>query len=309
MRTVRAAELRAALRLIDGCATGGPEPFSPGLLDGLAGLIGCELVTFQESTGSTCVSYVQCSDDPRRRSPPFEIDCTLPQRLRGGEAVIGSVEDELDRARGIRYFAALALDVSESTRPLLLVHSSRRLGERERGLLEFIGPTLSSHSRNARSHRLLAAALAALSDSTRTAVVLLDRGGEIAFASPLARRLLQKHFDCAELPAALKTELRAGRIICRASRRPAGADGRILAIDVLGTDATTLILREEFAAATMLTPRQRGIMQLVGEGRRDAEIAHELWITTATVRKHLEHVYAKLGVHSRTEALALLRPI
>ena len=117
---------------------------------------------------------------------------------------------------------------------------------------------------------------------------------------------MQKHFNSPDLPAALTRELRAGRLIAPTSR---GAEGAILTIDALGSDGTTLILREERAAAMLLTARQRGIMQLVGEGRRDAEIARELWITTATVRKHLQHVYDRLGVHSRTEALALLQPI
>lgn len=46
---------------------------------------------------------------------------------------------------------------------------------------------------------------------------------------------------------------------------------------------------------------------LVEKGRSNGEIARELWITTRTVRKHLEHVYAKLGVGSRTEAALRFR--
>jgi DNA-binding CsgD family transcriptional regulator len=32
-----------------------------------------------------------------------------------------------------------------------------------------------------------------------------------------------------------------------------------------------------------------------------------LWIAPGTVRKHLENVYEKLGVHSRTAAVAMVR--
>ena len=177
-------------------------------------------------TGTTCVSSVQCSHDPWRKSPPFEVDGSLPERLRAGDVVVGSVEDELE---GIRYFAALALDVSESSRPLLFLRSRRRLGERE--LLELIGPPLSAHSRHARTHRLLAGALASLADSTKTAVIVLDP----AEKSHLHRRSpgasSQKHFDDADLPARLKSELR---------RRPAHLDrigrrtARVLAIEALG---------------------------------------------------------------------------
>ena len=49
------------------------------------------------------------------------------------------------------------------------------------------------------------------------------------------------------------------------------------------------------------------MLQLVDEGRTNAEIAHILWVAPSTVRKHLENAYAKLGVRSRTEATALLR--
>ena len=39
-------------------------------------------------------------------------------------------------------------------------------------------------------------------------------------------------------------------------------------------------------------------------GRSTAQIASDLWVTPSTVSKHLEHVYRKLGVTSRTAALA-----
>jgi DNA-binding CsgD family transcriptional regulator len=55
-----------------------------------------------------------------------------------------------------------------------------------------------------------------------------------------------------------------------------------------------------------LTRREREILLLVAEGRTNAEVACELWISPDTVRKHLENVYGKLGVHTRTAAVASL---
>jgi DNA-binding CsgD family transcriptional regulator len=60
-------------------------------------------------------------------------------------------------------------------------------------------------------------------------------------------------------------------------------------------------------ALAELTPREREVIRCVGEGLSNAEIARALVVEPSTVRKHLEHVYAKLGVRSRTAALAKLR--
>ena len=68
-------------------------------------------------------------------------------------------------------------------------------------------------------------------------------------------------------------------------------------------------LRRRAAAGDgLLTDREREILQLVAEGRQNAEIARILWISSGTVRKHLENAYEKLGVHTRTAAVAALRP-
>jgi DNA-binding NarL/FixJ family response regulator len=55
-----------------------------------------------------------------------------------------------------------------------------------------------------------------------------------------------------------------------------------------------------------LTPRERQILEHVASGKENHEIAFELHLASATVAKHLEHVYRKLGVPNRTAAAALL---
>ena len=60
------------------------------------------------------------------------------------------------------------------------------------------------------------------------------------------------------------------------------------------------------ADANRLTPREREILGRVAEGRTNAEIAWHLGISPETVRKHLENAYEKLGVHTRTGAVAAL---
>ena len=57
-------------------------------------------------------------------------------------------------------------------------------------------------------------------------------------------------------------------------------------------------------AAALLTPREHEIVILIGCGLRNKEIAARLSIREQTVKVHLSHIYAKLGVDGR---LALLR--
>jgi DNA-binding CsgD family transcriptional regulator len=56
-----------------------------------------------------------------------------------------------------------------------------------------------------------------------------------------------------------------------------------------------------------LSPREREILHWVGEGKRNAEIATILQLSPLTVRKHLENIFSKLGVETRTAAAAALR--
>lgn len=55
-----------------------------------------------------------------------------------------------------------------------------------------------------------------------------------------------------------------------------------------------------------LTPTERRVAALVAAGRSNKEIASELFVTVRTVETHLTKVYAKLGVHSRTELVSRL---
>jgi DNA-binding NarL/FixJ family response regulator len=57
-------------------------------------------------------------------------------------------------------------------------------------------------------------------------------------------------------------------------------------------------------ADVCLSPREQEILQLLAEGRTQKEIAGVLVISPKTVGTHIQHVLAKLGVHSRAQAVA-----
>jgi DNA-binding CsgD family transcriptional regulator len=63
------------------------------------------------------------------------------------------------------------------------------------------------------------------------------------------------------------------------------------------------LLLEERQWRPQLTAREREILGLVAEGSTNAEVAERLWVSPGTVRKHLDNIYAKLGVHTRTAAV------
>jgi DNA-binding CsgD family transcriptional regulator len=72
--------------------------------------------------------------------------------------------------------------------------------------------------------------------------------------------------------------------------------------------ADALRLQARRAATRSLTARQRELLQLVAAGHHNRAIARQLGLSPGTVRKHMENTFARLGVASRTEAIAKIRP-
>jgi DNA-binding NarL/FixJ family response regulator len=80
-----------------------------------------------------------------------------------------------------------------------------------------------------------------------------------------------------------------------------------LVVTAVGPDRSALTVLQEPVLPVPLTSREWDVMRCVAEGMTNVEIAAFLTVTQGTVKKHLEHIYAKLGVRSRTTALACLR--
>jgi len=62
--------------------------------------------------------------------------------------------------------------------------------------------------------------------------------------------------------------------------------------------------RDDEALLGELTDREREILQLLAEGMRNEGIARKLFISPQTVQTHVRNLLAKLGVHSKLEAVA-----
>ncbi len=83
-----------------------------------------------------------------------------------------------------------------------------------------------------------------------------------------------------------------------------------LASDCSGAASTALVRVPAVAALPEpISEREREVLRLVALGLSNQQIARRLVITPGTVKKHLEHIYTKLDVHSRTAALARARSL
>ena len=146
----------------------------------------------------------------------------------------------------------------------------------------------------------LRAALSALDHVQDEGVHVLDAGG-IEFASAQQ--------DPSDLPDQSAVQL--PEQLARWHANALGTliisiDGSTLLVEATD-DGSARLLGEQPSGAGKLTPREREVMRSVEDGLSNAEIARRLWIQPTTVRKHLENVFAKLGVRSRTAALSKLR--
>ena len=86
-----------------------------------------------------------------------------------------------------------------------------------------------------------------------------------------------------------------------------GASGLSLAdrLHVPGPRERFMSRCDDLAAQYDLTARETEIMGLIAQRKSRAEIEQELFLSQNTVKTHVRHLYAKLGVHSKTDVIAL----
>jgi DNA-binding NarL/FixJ family response regulator len=174
--------------------------------------------------------------------------------------------------------------------------------ERDRLVASLLQPHLAKRAGEAEAALRATEALAAIEEGTieeARRVVLCSATGVIEFGSASSRALLRRYLG-----------LENGRVpISVLSRRELEvrqAD-RSLFVRVARTDNLHLLMLEERdARMEKLTTREKQVLEQVVVGKGNEAVALELRIAPATVAKHLEHAYRKLGVQNRTAAAALL---
>jgi LuxR family maltose regulon positive regulatory protein len=106
--------------------------------------------------------------------------------------------------------------------------------------------------------------------------------------------------------AALLADLGAA---AREGRGPAGGVSPAFLGTVLAAFPGREPGRHRTGLVQPLTERELEVLRLLAAGRSNAELAAELFVEQSTVKTHLIHLYSKLGVHSRTQAVARARAL
>ncbi|MER6559560.1 response regulator transcription factor [Streptomyces sp. NPDC001027] len=84
----------------------------------------------------------------------------------------------------------------------------------------------------------------------------------------------------------------------------AAAQGRTVLSPAVATRLVSAVRAPRSPGEEPLSAREREVLALVARGASNREIARDLFISEATVKTHLTHLYAKLGVNDRAAAVA-----
>ena len=321
-------DLRSVLAFVsDANDVDAPVSLTTELLDRLTELVGCEYVSYNEFDWRRrwVTAYVRCSNegtgvvdaqdlpegfwtreatDPRFAPKGSRFD-KWSDRLDRRERE--RIRDEEDYNAEFRLVDGIGFGVGDTrTRSGWLGFDSqgRDFDDRDRELALALRPHVEALWRKGVSRAKSAELLAAL-EADRHAIVVYGARRHIDHATSAAQRLLRTWFGTrnGRLPEALDEWLVVARPGDRYTER---RNGTVLSVEAAGEFTLTF---SEYPATPRLTSREREVLGLVADGLTNAQIARRLWVAESTVAKHLEQAYAKLGVHSRTAAVARLRSL
>lgn len=248
----------------------------------------------------------------------------------GGFRQLG-LYSEYYRPLGIDYVMAVPLIAGkQAVISFVLNREIRDFSEHDRQLLDLARPGLSSLYRNMvtlEEARKWVAQLRELALGDRGSTVVLDSVRRIRQVSPRVSTQLGWFMPGCRLEIGGRLPDRIDRWLAQqlaatmetsssAALQPLTLerDGRMLSIAAVADSERNdwyLLLQErspqltpERLASLPLTSREREVLLWVAAGKTNPEIAAIIGASVRTVQKHLEHVFVKLGVETRTAAVA-----
>ncbi|MFL9710014.1 response regulator [Methylobacillus sp. Pita1] len=182
---------------------------------------------------------------------------------------------------------------------------------------------LARISTHLQASRQMHQARGALDAFGQAAIAVLPASGRIVWQTPLARDWMQRYFSTSEADA--ETHTPQPLLKWLVSLKASGAEANPLTVvqgsgrlifspaDLNTEEQWVIILREESDAAQIealmqtfgLTQRESEVLYWAIKGKTNRDIGDILGTSPRTVNKHMEHVFAKLGVETRTAAAAL----
>ena len=149
-----------------------------------------------------------------------------------------------------------------------------------------------------------------LAEVTRCRGVLASAEGNIARATSMLLQAVAQHDEVGDLFGRARASLALG-VVCRRARQKRAAresiEAALAGFEELGAASWVEKAHDELGSIGGrtrehgLTAAERRVATLVAEGRTNREVAAALFLGERTVASHLTHIYAKLGVRSRTE--------
>jgi DNA-binding CsgD family transcriptional regulator len=149
-----------------------------------------------------------------------------------------------------------------------------------------------------------------LAHVTRCRGLVAAARGDVEQARSLLEQAVERHGEVGDPFGRARALLALGVVLRRVRQKRAARDAivrALLGFQDLG--ASTWVARAHDEVARIggrtieegLTAAERRVALLVAAGRTNREVAAELFLGERTVAGHLTHIYAKLGVRSRTE--------
>jgi DNA-binding CsgD family transcriptional regulator len=208
-----------------------------------------------------------------------------------------------------------------------LNRKSKDCVHRNRILLKLLSPHLNQAYRNAQMFTHMRQKLTLVDEALyrlNLGLIFLTRDGKIHLATTGGMQQLTNYFSPQSLrgnrlPEPLWTWVKQQEVALRKDHVPLQRDplvlthgGKRLVMHLVSNLNQSLLLLEEHPITTQLqspvwfglSPRETQVLGWLSQGKTNKEIGTILGLSPRTVQKHLEHIYEKIGVESRTAAAA-----
>jgi DNA-binding CsgD family transcriptional regulator len=241
------------------------------------------------------------------RSPAVQLSEVVEPRV----LTRGELYGDLLHAAGVEYEIAIGMRTGRrETLVAGLGRTERGFSERDRDVLDVARAGLEGALQATQARGRLVRALAD-DPPPGTAVMLLDRDGEIELSSPDADRWLAEHFGTADHPGWLPRPVAEWLALPPRPPLVSERDGRRLTVCLVPGDPHALLLEEAVAgfrpdalARLGLSARESEVLRAAAVIEGEAELAWELFLSLHAIRERLARLEAKLGVRTAGDAVA-----